>query len=71
MSRLATRETTATSRSRSNGGCEIQRAKTKAPSGNASSFPKMSLMGRGGMTLPTPPALRLKVYSGCYLNNVI
>ena len=42
MSRLATRETTATSRSRSNGGCEIQRAKTKAPSCNASSFPKES-----------------------------
>ena len=68
MSQLATRETTATSRSRSNGGCEIQRAKNQGTVTQRVELPEGELNGPWGMTLPSPPALRLKVYSGCYPN---
>src|SRR5262245_18278240 len=59
-------ETTATRGSRSNGRCKIQKANTKAPSSKASSFPMVSSMDPGEMTLLTPPAPRRKAYFGCY-----
>ena len=61
-------ETTANSRSRSNGGCEIRKVKSRAPSRNALRFPMVSSMGHGGMTLPMLRTPRLKAYSGCYAN---